>query len=670
MSTRAHLFAGGMIAATTMASGQVIPITDDAFVTRLHTWNAATAEVGSQDFRPQASNRAWRDALTWHFQQAVSMPDGMGGTIESANPPIAVPVNDPSAPGITAAFQFPEARATTIRLNGPAGMPAAGWEVEALPDTSGALEIWFKLDDLNDNHVIIEIGARNRGIAIAVEGDQLVFAATASNGPATDPSTAIVDYVHREPITAGEWHQAVLTVDFLDFRIDAFVDGQSVDTLFAQNTDPMGNFPVAAGYRWASANPSGLGTVGSDPDPMFSDAGIAADAILRADLTDFDGQIAIQRFYSAGVLFPSEVLANYNAIVDMDAAVRRADRNNDAAVNGADVANLIDFYDLATGDPVAGLLPFPVGGPNGAHMGDPALDETYPNDNSWDRNGGFNAQEPSFLLNSGVLDPVAVNDTNFPTIRRAFNMDGMADSNFQGPFFQQIDDSASVRTQLWVRVDDLVGQHCLFEAGGDNDLQTGLGYSIFLSGDRILAGVNARPDDGLDIINLDSGPIITPGWHLIETVVRAFGPPAGTLASDALGEGMELYVDGVLVDSVNDDAGPDMEFGTADDINNASIRPVPAINNNFIGGNRSGLAAISGVAFVPAGINSAALTSFDGGIGPIRLIQTAPQPDEILVEYQAQTGAAGVNARLDVNRDGQANVLDLIEQLKEIDAGM
>jgi len=623
-------------AAATSATAQLDYTVIDAPPLTLQSWNPATEAPGRSDWHPEKPGNGWANGLCWQwFEQ-----DGMGDPI----PPSIVPQFDSSVPGLAAAFAFPEARAFT---------QSGSWEFQAQPNRAGSFEVWFKPADLEGQHVIWEIGAQNKGVAFWLDDDELVYSAQFNDGAGGN----VASYEYRQQLTDTEWHQAVLTLDFFFFNINAYLDGALV------NTSPQ--IPFTTTYRWSGGNPAGLGTVGQDGVNLF--AGIANDPpALDTDMdgmddapsvprTDFTGLIGPHRFYNT-TLSSMQVQRNFDALTDSVAAVLRADFNGDAAADVNDVVDYLVFTSAADTTPIAPFsYPFPSAEGGSVQTNDPAFDDTYLGDQSWDRDDGFNptSQEPTFrFTNGGVLEPTPVNDLSFPAIRRAFILDGT--DAFRGPKFEQADDSGSGHVSFWMHVDDLTGNHCLFEAGG-----SGVGFSMVTRGDEIAARVNTSVNDGLDDVEITSGPgVLTTGWHKFEIIIRRF-------AGGGVGQGFELYMDGVQIAALNDLPGPDGEFGTADDINNFS--PAGGGNSNFIGGNQGGLGLVSGSAPLPLGLVDGDLTPFNGMVAGFRFAQGQPLPSIVMSNFMTDMGQNVINDRADVNRDGAADFFDTIDQLKIFD---
>ena len=621
------VLAAGTLAGTTFAQAPITVIGGFNF----NTWNAGTAPPNAATWTPEKSSTGFANGLRWVWQN----------TDIDGNPiPAAIHrVDDPTVPGITGAFSFPEARAASI--DQPSGT-LRNWEDQAQPGEAATFELWFKTDDLTGTHVLFENGATNKGVAIALDGDDLVFSVQATDGAGGNESA----YVHREQLTDTGWHQAVITVDFFSFQITSYLDGQPVNSA---------SFTPSATYRWTGGNPAGLGMVGTDP--AFPDAGIANDAVDPMSITDYNGLISTLRFYDVD-LFANEVQDNYNALTDSAAAVRRADFNGDGAADDNDAFDFVSFMTSTNTDPISAFeFPFPHAPGGGVMTVDPFLDETYVGDFAWDRDTGWlsGSSEPTFQFPAtNVLVPVPVNEPAFPSIRTAFELDGV--EAFRGPKFEFADDTTSGRAVMWFYVDDLIGNHCLFEAGG-----SGVGFSVVTRDDEIAGFINTAANDGLDVAEISSGPgVLQTGWHRFDVIVRRF-------AGGGVGQGFELYMDGVQVAAINDQPGDDGEFGTADDINNFS--PAGTGNTNFIGGNQAGLGQVFGTAALPFGWDGSELTPFNGMAGPFRYVQDQPLPADIAANFDVDVSQNVLNGRGDLNGDGSADFFDVLSQLKIIDAG-
>ena len=605
------------------------------FGVNMQSWNPATAVQGLNDWSPERPNAiGFGDGLRWEWQET----DTEGLPIS----PRLVRVCDPAVPGIEAAYQFPAARASTSTPGIPESNRGENWQNIATPDTRATFEIWFKPADLTGSHVLLEIGGLNRGIAFALEDDELVYAAAGSNAGGSSYSV-----VHRETLTDTEWHQAVVVVDFFAFNVRSYLDGAEVNSQ---------SIPVNGGYRWSNSNQAGLGQQGGDP---AENPGIATGAIPAANFTLFDGMISTHRFY-ATALTAAEVMDNYEAITDADATARRGDFNRDGIVTTADIVDLVNALDATTNDSLDGAhLPFVAAPGGGIFSVDPARNETFTNSFAWDMDRGSlgAGANPSFIFNvADFLTPVKVTDPAFPTIREAFVLDGS--EGFGGPNLEFAEDAGnSLRVQLWLNFSDVTGNHCLFEAGG-----TATGFSVVSMGSQLMAGINTSANDGLDIASIATDPgVLTPGWHLVEVIVRR-------ITGDGVGEGFEVYLDGERVANINDLPGPDLVFGTADDID--MFNSGGSGTFNFINGNPSGLGQLQGTAALPAGVTAGQLVPFNGLVGPVRILAGQPTPAMVAVQFDTDMGQTAYNTRFDFDASGAVDAFDLLDQLCAINAGL
>ena len=204
-------------------------------------------------------------------------------------------VVDPNAPGITAAYNFPSAA-------GSAGTYSSA--INAANDDA-TIELWVNTNDLNGKHVLFDTGGNGSGAAIEWNGRDIVFTVQQS------PTQRMLAAGQFSTDPSGSFHQIVGTIDFLGGgagRIDLYLDGQHVSSS-----------TIGAGFSsFAGGDGSGLGQIGSG-----SVAGI--DNSLRlARFSDFDGQIAINRFYAGTALSASQVNDNFAAVAVSPAAVERS----------------------------------------------------------------------------------------------------------------------------------------------------------------------------------------------------------------------------------------------------------------------------------------------------------------------------------------------------------
>lgn len=638
--------AGACVSVLTVSAGLALAQPQVATPTgfSIQSWNAGT-NVPENTWRPEAQAISWGDGLRWDWWER-----------NEANQivrPVCTPIFDGRVPGITGAYQFPAARAANILPDGTMNR-GTSWEFQAQGNESATLEIWFKPADLTGSHVLWEIGANNRGIAFALDGADLVFSADSTSG---DPAVTY-SYIHRHTLANTEWVQAVMVINYATFVIESWVNGVFVDS----ESIPL---PPTT-WRWTSSNPAGLGQLGTDP--LFPNSGIAANAIPPANLTNYDGQIAIMRFYDVD-LFPDEILDNYNAITDENAALRRADFNGDGMVTTADVLDGLAWFAQSTTAPTGAVeFPFPSSPGGGVQSNDPADDETILGDFIANRDRGFNAtsQEASFAFPIGgmnVLEPVNMYDPAFPSIRTAWVMNGL--EAFRGPRLEFTDDNFnSCRVQFWMYVEDITGNHVLFEAGG----ATG-GFSMVALGSQLAGAINTLATDGLDQASIFSAPgVLTTGWHQFEIVVRRFAVNGTSIESPGLGQGYELYMDGVQVAAINDQPGPDGIIGMGADDVNVFTPAASSGNAHYINGDRAGWGVIESTAYLPTGVDPLTLTPFNGMAGPIRVSQGQPLPADIATQFAAESTQTVINARNDVNADGAANFLDVLANLTMYDA--
>ena len=157
---------------------------------------------------------------------------------------------------------------------------------------SASFEIWFKPEDLNDNHILFELGGQGSGSTLAMQGDQLHWITQTGNN-----SNRMKASVTLPIESVAAWNQAVVVNHIKgDGRgeISLFLNGGIVDDTDSRDT----------GYtNWAGGNGSGLG--------RFSSNYAGNDDITTASIKDFNGQISIWRFYSGKVLTKSDALQSY-----------------------------------------------------------------------------------------------------------------------------------------------------------------------------------------------------------------------------------------------------------------------------------------------------------------------------------------------------------------------
>ncbi|MBT7852815.1 MAG: hypothetical protein HN675_05795 [Opitutae bacterium] len=190
------------------------------------------------------------------------------------------PIEDVTFPRIESAYEFPAAKATA-----PSGSKLGS-------SHSASFEIWFKPEDLNDNHILFEIGGEGSGSTLAMQADQLHWITQTGNN-----SNRMKASVTLPAESVGIWNQAVVVNHIKgDGRgeIFLFLNGGIVEDTDSRDT----------GYtNWAGGNGSGLG--------RFSGNYTGNDDVPTASIKDFNGQISIWRFYSGKVLTKSDASQSF-----------------------------------------------------------------------------------------------------------------------------------------------------------------------------------------------------------------------------------------------------------------------------------------------------------------------------------------------------------------------
>ncbi|MCL4207892.1 MAG: hypothetical protein KJ000_35855, partial [Pirellulaceae bacterium] len=222
---------------------------------------------------------AARDAIPGDNQwPELGTSGGRTWTMADSQSPTAV--NDPKVPGITHAYQFPDARATTTSFyNVPSGANT----------NSATFELWFKPGSGSGNQMLFETGGSTNGMAIYYDATNhrvVVQAQTAGNSNVFRASASLAD-------TGTGFQQVVGVLKPLpggsgNGRIEIYLNGQF----------------VAAAERngfsdWAGSDGSGLGRI-NGASTQFSGG-------------NFQGQIAILRYYNSA-LDASQIEANYRAL--------------------------------------------------------------------------------------------------------------------------------------------------------------------------------------------------------------------------------------------------------------------------------------------------------------------------------------------------------------------
>jgi hypothetical protein len=223
---------------------------------------------------------AWQDAIPGDDQWPEAGTSG-GRTWTLASPQSRVTVNDPKVAGITHAYQFPDARATTTSFY---NVPSTG-----ASSNNATFELWFKPGGGTGNQMLFETGGSTNGMAIyydATNPSVVVQAQTAGNSNA---------FRATAPLAGGGtgFQQVVGVLKPLlggsgSGRIEIYLNGQFVAAA------------ERSGFSdWAGSDGSGLGQINGS-STLFSGG-------------NFQGQIAILRYYNLA-LDASQIETNYRAL--------------------------------------------------------------------------------------------------------------------------------------------------------------------------------------------------------------------------------------------------------------------------------------------------------------------------------------------------------------------
>jgi hypothetical protein len=212
-----------------------------------------------------------------------------------ANPPLydaaPEPVNNPSFPGINAAFDT-----STITILGAQGVSDA-YENATSPQRSrgnGTFEIWaeFNVGPDSGQQILFECGGSGAGTMFSLNNDQFSFFI---NGQ----GAGIENFEILTTITSG-WHQIVGVINntfnaTADDSMELFINGVSIGKVENVNIND-----------WAGGNQAGLGNRGGGSHPAESTT------LGNVDNLDapFQGRIAAFRFYNRP-LTPEEIQQNF-----------------------------------------------------------------------------------------------------------------------------------------------------------------------------------------------------------------------------------------------------------------------------------------------------------------------------------------------------------------------
>ena len=231
-------------------------------------WEADTDTNGNNVWE---TDSRYGSTDAWNFGGAQSRIDVSGDTVGT----------DFSA--ITTAYSFSGAKAgrEDWDQNIPGG---AGTTVDA------TFEIVFRLSDDTGDHVLFETGGNGQGTAIYLNGTTLKFRSQQGTGSGQHTTAQVTG------LAVGPFHQIVAVLDFNSGQIaglELFHNGTSGGTAGGANN--------AAKNDWDGGDNAGLGKVNG------SVAG-------GGDYEDFDGDIAILRYYRNQLFTGTEAQQNYDSL--------------------------------------------------------------------------------------------------------------------------------------------------------------------------------------------------------------------------------------------------------------------------------------------------------------------------------------------------------------------
>ena len=210
-----------------------------------------------------------------------TLQPGQGNNFRFAAPASPIAVNDAVAVGLTAAYDINQ----TGQIDGANwsfwGQAGGGRANHA--ETS--FEVFFRVDNLTGNHLIMEIGGAGAGVSLGMQDGTLIWASNA--GGNADPTVSVSTGI-------GEgWHHAVGVWNRNTLSTGLYLDGQFV-----------GDVALPAGTTgWVGGNEATLGGLNTS----------AASTMDLGTITTFDGAIAAFNYYN-GELSAEEIAANYNAV--------------------------------------------------------------------------------------------------------------------------------------------------------------------------------------------------------------------------------------------------------------------------------------------------------------------------------------------------------------------
>ncbi|MEO1237011.1 MAG: PEP-CTERM sorting domain-containing protein [Planctomycetota bacterium] len=248
-------------------------------------WDASTATPGT-DWTSSAP--AGNTSATWD----TTGTDPVLGAVSSATT-------------ITQAYGFDGVGGDSIVSIGGVDQFAA-----LAPDAS--FELWIRPTDLTGEHILFETGGNGRGLAIALNGDDVVVLFKEAGAP-PDPS----DVVLTSELSASDINdfiQIVVTTDGADSgpaSHNLYVN--ALGTADASIVDASSSFAFG---DFGGTDEAQLGTAGQvGGSDAGSSAGGSDDPIDNDETySDFIGDIGILRIYD-DVLSGEEVASNFNAVV-------------------------------------------------------------------------------------------------------------------------------------------------------------------------------------------------------------------------------------------------------------------------------------------------------------------------------------------------------------------
>jgi len=502
-----------------------------------------------------AGGASVEDTFTYTIIESSSVTSGITLSLDATSgvdtfpwgaKPTAVPATGTSIPSaITEAFEY-DGTAGSTRKDFSGG-----------PDyslTSASLEFWIRPDVVNANQTIFETGGNGTGSAICINDDGTVsWVVKNGTNPVAQSTTTL---------TAGTWYQIVATYErnnpSTTDTVKLYLNGALEDTATATNAND-----------WSGTDDAGLARVNG------TSAGDAVDIDFDGGnefYGFFDGQIGTMLFYSAKVLTLTEVSDNFIAIgstvVGTDTATvtigltgvnDAPDAANDTA-GGFEDANVVSTADLTLNDGIVRT--------NAA--GDDILALNYDARQSagagrWENLGSSygdgGASDVDWLLGSGVTLNSGVTSSR-AQITAAYEFDGTTNATgiYQvGALFSVHDivnknpDQVSATIEIWTKLGaaDLTQISTLFETGG------GTGAGIIVDNGVLEAATEL--DGGSQSGSTVSYDLVADSMSLLGAGPTSEFFQVAVVINDSAG--LDLYVNGTLVDQSTGGVGGDWDGG-------------------------------------------------------------------------------------------------------------